>query len=108
MQIIETKTHNVNTQSLFNEVDEFVVDVLINMVSMSWKSKEHRDELVWLMEDFMNSYQQQTGKITQSEVMCDSRNNKRSDMENGIYHLTILFVQKNCFNTTKIDYVIED
>jgi len=47
-----------------------------------------------------------SGTIIRADVICDRRNNKFSDMNNGIFHLTIKYVQRNCVNTTSLEYTI--
>ena len=72
-----------------------------------WNSETHRDSFVMVVNDFLSEIADE-GKIEQWKVVCDKRNNKYSDMEQGIYHVDIQYKQRNCLNITQINITVND
>jgi len=100
---IVTKTHNVNNKQLFAEIDNFMTEVF-SSIGISWANKEHRTEFVDMIDMWMEQFADESGKIIQWDIQCDSRNNTTEDFEVGNIHFDLLYRQRNCFNTTKIEY----
>ena len=102
---LETKTKNINNQKLFKEIDDFMIEVFTT-IGINWGNKEHREQLVIMLDQWFDDLVDQTGKIIQYDVICDERNNPRS-RDPGKVHFTIKYRQKNCYNTTQIDYIFD-
>lgn len=100
---LETKTKNINNQKLFKEIDDFMIEVF-TAIGIDWKNKHHREQLVMMLEQWLDEFADQTGKIIQYDVICDKRNNPRL-RNSGKIRLTLKYRQKNCYNTTEIDYI---
>lgn len=97
---------SVNSKSVVNDINLFVEEALQEF-GIQWDSEAQRTSFVEILEDFLYDTSEQEGKIVAFKVMCDRRNNKASENENGIYQLDIHFNQKNCLNTTQLIYTID-
>ena len=97
MNKLKTKTKNINNQRLFEEIDEFMIEVFATL-GIRWSNKEHREEMVFLIEDWMEHFALDSGKIIQFEVLCT--------VDEDV-HFIIRYRQKNCFNTTEIEYIVD-
>lgn len=97
-QRLETKTQNINNQRLYEEIDTFMIEVFATLDNVRWSNKQHRDEFVYLIDDWMENFALDSGKIIQYEVLC----NVDEDV-----HFIIRYRQKNCFNTSVIHYIIK-
>ena len=100
------KTKSVNSKTLFNEVSNFINDI-IDGFGIIWDSDSQRDAIIEVIEEFMEDLQNDN-KIEQWDIVCDARNNKQEDVKNKIVHLEIHYKQKNCLNITKLLYKIEE
>lgn len=98
------KDRAVNSKHLLRAVTEFVEDGITTSHIM-WMSDTHRDAFVTVIEDLLFALEQ-VGRLSQGNVVCDARNNKASDMDDGVFHLDISFKQANCVNVTTIEYII--
>jgi len=103
-QIIKTIKKSVNSKSLFKEIDDFIAEA-IRTCDVRWKSSIHVNSFNDLIEGFLQELYFD-GKITQLVVMCDDRNNPPSQTRMDIYHFKVTYKQRNCLNTTQIEYVI--
>lgn len=104
MNII-TKTHNINNKRLFGEIDSFMTEVF-ESIGIAWSNGQHRVEFVDMIDLWMEQFAFESGKIIQWEIQCDSRNNTALDFETNNVHFDLMYRQKNCFNTTKIQYTL--
>ncbi len=101
---LKTKAHNINNQRLYKEIDDFMIEVFTT-ISIMWSNKGHRTEFVEMIDMWMEQYAYDSRKIIQWEVICDSRNNTSDDFVNGTVHFTLRYRQKNCYNTSEIEYI---
>lgn len=102
---LETKTKNINNQSLFKEIDGFLMEVF-STTGINWTSKLHREAMVNMVDDWMGAIlNEELGKIIQHDVLCDARNNTDEDLKNSVIRFTVRYRQKNCYNTSEIEYV---
>lgn len=104
---LKTKTANINNQRLFKEIDDFMIEVFTN-IGLVWSNKEHREHFTEIIDEWMYQFADASGKIIQWDVLCDSRNNTQDELSSGNVHFTIRYRQKNCFNTTKIEYTFTE
>ena len=102
----DTKTANINNQRVFEEIDEFMIEVFSSL-NITWTNKHHREEFVEMIDMWMEQYAFESGKIIQFDILCDSRNNTVKNFKKGPVHFTIRYRQKNCLNTSEIDYMIK-
>ncbi len=94
----------VNSKILFTEISKFIGEGF-NQIGSIFSSESGRLQFIVVLNDFFFTLQQ-NGIITHWNVMCDLRNNKVVDMENGQYRLTTSYKQRNCLNTTELQYLI--
>lgn len=100
---LKTKTYNINNKRLFKEVDDFMVE-LFAAASVDWQNEDHREQIVDLIEETFHDLAASTGQIVQFDVICDRRNNPRSIQKGNPLKMTVKYKQKNCLNTTVIEY----
>ena len=100
---LKTKTANINNKRLFKEIDDFMMEVFTT-IGLSWSNKEHRSQFVEMIDDWMEQFAEASGKIIQWDIQCDSRNNTPEDFISGNISFILRYRQKNCFNTTEIEY----
>jgi len=104
---VTTKKRNINNENLFKEIDTFMQEVF-EIPEIDWLKKDHREQCLWLVEDYLDEVAETTGKIIQHEVICDKRNNPHSVQQTKNVMLSIKYKQKNCLNTSRIDYTFSD
>lgn len=97
---------SVNSTHLANAIDAFVFDGLSEFAA-GWHNPYHREMFLEILEHGMEELSN-IGKITQWDVVCDSRNNKMSNINAGKYNLVVKFKQTNCVNTTQLIYELTD
>ena len=102
---LKTKTYNINNQRLYKEIDQFMIELFAS-ASVDWTIEDHREMMVDMVEDTLYEIADATGLITQFDVMCDRRNNTRSINRGGSVNFTLKYKQKNCLNTTVIEYTL--
>ncbi len=99
MKVIDTKKSNINNNRVFKEIDDFMMEVF-GSLGMYWSAPEHRDQMVDMIDMWMEQWALESGKIIQYDVRCSQTTDTQ-----------VLFVidyrQKNCFNTSTIEYTIE-
>jgi len=100
-------TKSVNSKVLFKEINEFIEDG-IQTAGVLWSSETHRESFVDIVEEYLDVEFVETGKISQVKVVCDSRNNKMSVMESGVYNFDVYFRQNHCLNVTELHYTIKE
>ena len=103
---LKTLSRNVNNPTLFKDIDDFMIEVF-STLRISWVNKQHRQELVELIDDWMDTFAYESGKIIQYDVMCDSRNNPPEELQKKRLHFLLRYRQTNCLNTTEIEYIIK-
>jgi hypothetical protein len=94
----------VNSKILFTEITNFISEGF-NQIGSIFNSESGRLQFIVVLNDFFFTLQQ-NGIITHWNVMCDLRNNKVVDMENGQFRLTTSYKQRNCLNTTELQYLL--
>lgn len=98
---------SINSKKLFKEIDDFVQEA-IDITGVRWGSAIHRSALVDLVEAWLHEEIYGNGKITQFNVMCDERNNPLSLTRENKYRFEVSFKQRNCLNTSSIEYQIDE
>lgn len=98
--------YSVNNKILFNEVHKFLEEG-ITEGGVLWSNDIHRMSFVEILEDMLEELADDE-RIDQKNVICDLRNNSIADMEKGKYVLEVSYRQKNCLNTTRLVYTIQD
>lgn len=105
-QTFTVKTKQVNSKKLLAEVSEFVEEIILNF-SITWSVDAQRDTILEVIDEFLEEKLNEN-EIEQWNVVCDGRNNTLKDQSMGIYRLDISYRQRNCFNTTELNYTIFD
>ena len=100
-------TKCVNSKQLFKEVNEFVEDG-IQSAGVLWTSETHRESFVDIVDEYLDGEFVEVGKMSQVKVVCDSRNNKMSAMDNGEFYFDVSYRQHNCRNVTELHYTIKE
>ena len=103
---LKTLTRNVNNKRLFKEIDDFMIEVFTTL-KITWSNKQHRKEFVELIDDWMDQFAYESGKIIQYDVICDGRNNTPEELKKHRLHFLLRYRQTNCLNTTEIEYIIK-
>jgi len=98
------KTQHVNSKQLCNNISSFI-EVLIVDFNVIWDSDPHRIVVLGILDDHME-YMVNENKIEQWNIICDTRNNKQSDINKKITHLDVYYRQRNCYNVTVLRYTI--
>jgi hypothetical protein len=99
MKLRETKTRNINNKRVFKEIDDFMMDVF-GTLNIYWSSPEHRDQLVDMMDMWMEQFALESGEIIQYDIRMKTRNSTVS--------FILKYRQRNCYNTTKIEYIFDE
>ena len=103
---LKTEAKAINSRSLYNTIDDLFKDALTS-VGIDWNNDDERTRFV----DFLNSILYEfydNGHIEQWKVVCGSKNNTAQDMIEGRFVLEAHYKQKNCLNTSKIIYTIQE
>jgi len=103
---LKTLSRNVNNPTLFKDIDDFMIEVFTTL-KITWANKQHRKEFVELIDEWMDQFAYESGKIIQYDVICDSRNNPPEELKKNLLHFLLRYRQKNCLNTTEIEYIIK-
>ena len=98
-------TRAVNSKRLLTVVRE--MEIIFNDFHITWSVDHERETAIEIVNEMMHMLYE-AGKIVQFNVYCDLRNNKISDMTNGKFRLNVEYRQKNCLNTTVLEYEIEE
>ena len=99
------KTRHVNSKRLLKQIAEFIEEIIVNF-SIMWDSDVQRGAVLEVIDEYMEDLVEDKD-IEQWNVICDSRNNKMSDIQKKQTHLDITYRQRNCFNVTEIKYTIK-
>ena len=98
---INVTTKNVHSKITFEAINEHVMAVVMLLdLSSDLEAVVQLVEML-LIEEAPNY------KLVQTNVIADTRNNKFSDMQKGIFHIDVYYTQKNCFNVTQLSYTIK-
>ena len=100
------KTNHVNSKQLLEDVSNFVEEIIDNF-NILWSSDAQREAILEVLDEHMEDMVD-LNKIEQWNVICDSRNNKPSNLKNNITNLDITYRQRNCFNVTELKYIIKE
>ena len=103
----KVEKRSINNKSLCAIIQKHVEDVITNG-AVSWNDHEDREALVEMCEELFNQLEYDNTIDRSWSVICDLRNNKISDMDNGIYILELSYRQTHCFNTSMLKYTIID
>jgi len=104
MSTYKLKSFNVNAKSLHVDITDFVHSIITEF-SVLWDSNVSRDAVLEVLDEFLDELTAD-GKITQRNVICDDRNNNIKLSEDGITILEVTYKQADCYNTTKLHYII--
>ena len=105
MPTFTKKEKSVNSKHLVRAITDFIEEG-ITTSHILWSSDTHREAFIVVIEDLLFALEQ-TGRASQGNVICDARNNKIAQMDQGIYKLEVTFKQRNCVNLTSIEYTIK-
>lgn len=97
---------SVNSRALFVEISSFIEEGL-NDLGILWSSDSQRDSFVDIVDEWLEEKATE-GKIEQWNIVCDYRNNKVTAMEAGRYTIDVYYKQRNCLNTTHLQYNLKD
>jgi hypothetical protein len=97
---------SVNNKTLFTEIHSFIEDGILNG-GVLWGNEIHRQSYAEIVGEFLDAYAD-SGKIDQWNVISDLRNNSIREMDKGNYVVEVTYRQKNCLNTTRLIYSIQD
>ncbi len=98
------KTYQVNSKLLLAKICEFVDAIIIDF-NIIWTSDSQRDAILEVIEEHLQDLVI-TDDIEQWNVICDNRNNKKSNIDKDITYLDIEFKQRNCYNVSVLNYTI--
>ena len=101
MKLLKTNTKNINSESLFKQINDFMMEVFAT-IDVSWSLKKHRERFVEMIDEWLEQVSLESGKFSQPDVMCDRRNNKNFNRK---VKFTVRYKQKNCLNTSEIEYI---
>ena len=102
MSDVKVKARGVNNKSLFNEINDTIYESIATL-GVKWSSESHRESFVEIIEDYLTDLEDE-GKIEQSKVICDKRNNKTFSNLAEKITFEIRFKQQGCLNVTSICY----
>lgn len=100
MKLIETKTKNINNKRIFKEIDDFMMDVF-GTLDIYWSNVNHRDQLVDMMEMWVEQYAVESGNIIQYDIRIQT-------VSSDEFTFVLKYRQRNCYNTTEIHYIFEE
>ena len=102
---VEIETRHINSEKLGEECITYMTETLNNTFFHDLSSEDDREQIVGNIDYFCDILKD-GGLIEQADVIFDKRNNKRSDMDKGIYYLEMKFKQTHCLNFSTIKYKI--
>lgn len=97
---------SVNSKALYKEINDMIEEA-ITTLGVKWSSESHRLSFVEVIEDYLMDLEGE-GKIEQSKVICDKRNNKTFSKLAKQYVFEVFYRQPNCLNVTSIAYYISN
>lgn len=106
MQNYKLVTRHVNSKRILNDVTDFIGEIIENF-NITWNSDSQRDAILEIIDEHLEDMVDDN-KIEQWNVICDGRNNKRSNIQNKVTHLDVTYRQRNCFNVTELHYIIQE
>lgn len=101
----KVKKINVNSDLLAGRIDDYVNEAFGSMFFMDLRTSEDREAFAETIEYFLSTLYENDEVVT-FKVVFDKRNNKRAEMSQGIYHIDIMYQQKNCLNVTTLQYSV--
>ena len=102
---VVVETRHINSEKLAEECITYMSETLNNNFFHDVSSVDDREQIVGNIEYFC-AILMDGGMIEQFDIIFDKRNNKRSDMDKGVYHLEMRFKQTHCLNFSTIKYTI--
>jgi len=102
MRKVKVVQRSVNNKRLYNEINDTVLDA-IQTFGVKWTSESHRSSFVDIIEDYLLDLEE-TGRIEQTKVVCDKRNNKSFSTLAKEYVFEVFYRQPDCLNVTSITY----
>lgn len=105
---VEVRKIGVNNERLFNDIDELVMDGIKQDIN-GWRDDLIRSSNAEMLEELLEIYAADEPKLRDASfsVVCDHRNNKRSDLDKGVVTITVSYQQTHCLNRTKIEYTLD-
>ena len=100
------KEIHVNSDLLASKIKDIVKEHFDVMYHADIRQEEDRETFVESMEFELMSMHF-NNELVLFKVIFDKRNNKRKDMDRGVFHLEIQYQQWNCINISKLKYVIK-
>lgn len=102
----KVEKRSVNSKTLCDAIQKDIEELITN-AGVVWSSDVHRDGFTQTIGDYMDLHVIDD-KIDQWDCKCDMRNNTIEQMDKGIYTFEVNYRQKNCLNTTRLIYTIND
>ncbi len=106
MKTIKLVKRSINSKHLFREINEVITDAIVSL-EVKWTSEAHRSSFIELMGDYLLDIEDD-GRIEQSKVICDQRNNNSFSTLTKEYIFEIRYRQKGCLNITSLEYHIQN
>lgn len=98
---ISVKTKNVHRKATFERINEGV-NAMMAYIDLSSDIEGISSLIEMVLAD-----EAEDGKIEQTNVVCDHRNNKISDLRKGKIKIDVCYRQRHCFNVTELNYILE-
>lgn len=95
--------YNVHSNIIFKQVNQIVEDTYDEI---DWSNDYGRSQYIKFLENYLQEYFYEPGKITQFEVICDHRNNDNNELYRGRVNLRVQYWQTHCITKTTLDYRI--
>ena len=106
MPKVKVVSRNVNSKALYKEINNTIYDA-IDSLGVKWSSESHRVSFVEVIEDYLHDLEDE-GKIQQTKVICDKRNNRTFSKLAEEYVFEVFFRQPICLNVTSISYHVSN
>lgn len=102
MSDVKVVSKGINSKSLYKEINETIYESIVTL-GVKWSSESHRESFVEIIEDYLLDLEEE-GKIEQTKVICDKRNNKTFSSLADKIVFEVRFRQPGCLNITSIAY----
>ncbi len=106
MKKIKIVSRSVNNKTLFREIHGVIFEA-IESLGVKWSSDAHRSSFIELIEDYLFDVENE-GRIEQTKVICDKRNNKSFSSLAVEYIFEVRYRQVGCLNVTSIEYRVQN
>lgn len=101
---LKVVSKNVNSKRLHKEIHDFIYNIITSF-GIRWTNRLHRNSLVYAINKLLIELQE-SNKITQCNVICDTRNNKNGFINSKEIIFEVYYKQPHCLNMTSITFHI--